>query len=171
MKFYKTYALFLCALFFAGCAGAGRQSATPSEAFQKYIDAYDRKDIATMKQTYSKDTTKMYEDIAQKRQIPVDDVIKGQFEAGLSGEAASKVKVVGEKIEGDAATVEVKSEGVAETEKIPLVKENGEWKLALDKYMEVIQKKMIEDMKRPLSSPANSTPNDSSKSNTNQNKK
>ena len=32
---------------------------------------------------------------------------------------------------------------------MPLVKENGEWKVALDKFMETLMKKLTKDMKEP----------------------
>jgi hypothetical protein len=150
MKNYIVITTALVAIFILGCSTAVKQAAGPSDTLKTYIDAYDRKDIATMKQTYSKGTIKMYEDVAQKQQTSVDEIIKQQIEvASTNGGLTSKVQTVGEKIEGDTAIVEVKSEGTEENEKIPLVKEDGVWKLALDKYIADIQKRMLEDMNKP----------------------
>lgn len=149
MKNYIVITTALVAIFIIGC-GAAKQTTGPSDTLKKYIDAYDRKDIAAMKETYSKGTIKMYEDVAQKQKTSVDEIIKEQIEvASTNGGLTSKVQTVGEKIEGDTAVVEVKSEGTQENEKIPLVKEDGMWKLALDKYIADIQKRMLEDMNKP----------------------
>lgn len=60
-----------------------------------------------------------------------------------------------EKIEGDKATVEVQNMlDKREYEKIPFVKENGEWKVALDVYMEDLKRRITEEMNNPAKKPA-----------------
>ncbi len=41
-----------------------------------------------------------------------------------------------EKITGDTATLEVKNDKTGKWDTLPFVKENGEWKIALDKFLE-----------------------------------
>jgi hypothetical protein len=61
-----------------------------------------------------------------------------------------------EKIEGDTATVEIKNETTGEFDmKIPLVREDGMWKLARDKYVEEVLKKANEAREKIISEMAN----------------
>ena len=155
MKIYKIFAFALAALFIFGCNSAVKQTASPSDVLKKYFEAYDRKDVAAAKQTFSKGTMKMYEDAARKQQISVDEVVKKQFEAGAANNLTKQVETVGEKIEGDTATVEVKSKTAGENENIPLVKEDGEWKVAFDQYMQTLLERMKQDMNKMPTNPAN----------------
>ena len=60
-----------------------------------------------------------------------------------------------EKIEGETATVEVQNMmDKEEYEKIPFVKEGGAWKVALDIYMDDLERRIAEDMKKPAKKPA-----------------
>lgn len=153
MKIYQIMIIALAALWFAGCGGATNapQTASPTDVLKTYVEASDRKDLAAVKQTFSKGTMKMYEDAAQKRKISVDEVIKDQFELASSAELKSKIQSGKETIEGDTATVEAKDNNTGETEKIPFVKEDGVWKIAFDKFMEDLMNKMREEMKIPAS--------------------
>ena len=96
----------------------------------------------------------MYEDAAQKREISVDEVIKDQFELATSAELKSKIQPGKETIEGDTAMVEAKDNQSGETEKIPFVKEDGDWKIAFDKFMQNLMNKMRDEMKTPVPTPA-----------------
>jgi len=160
MKIYQTIIIALVALFFIGCGGAANapQTASPTDVLKIYIDASDRKDFAAIKQTFSKGTIKMYEDAAQKRQISVDEIIKEEFELASSAELKSKLELGKETIEGDTATIEVKDNSTGNLERIPFVKEDGVWKVALDKFMEDLMNKMREEMSMPVSN--NSKPDD-----------
>ncbi len=168
MKIYQTIIIALVALLFIGCSAATEpQIASPIDVLKTYIDASDRKDLAAVKQTFSKGTMKMYEDAAQKRQISVDEVIKDQFELASSAELKSKLESGKETIEGDTATVEVKDNSTGNLERIPFVKEDGVWKVALDKFMEDLINKMREEMNMPASNL--STPGGSNSPNLNSN--
>ncbi len=127
MKIYQSLIIALTTLWFIGCGGAANtpQIASPTDVLKSYIDASDRKDLAAVKQTFSKGTIKMYEDAAQKRQISVDEVVKDQFELASSAELKSKLESGKETIEGDTATVEVKDNSTGNLERIPFVKEDG----------------------------------------------
>ncbi|MBA4123751.1 MAG: DUF4878 domain-containing protein [Acidobacteria bacterium] len=153
MKIYQTIIIALVALWFIGCGGAANapQTASPTDVLKTYIEASDRKDLAAVKQTFSKGTMKMYEDAAQKRQISIDEVIKDQFELASSAELKSKLELGKETIEGDTAMVEVKDNTTGNLERIPFVKEDGVWKVALDKFMEDLMNKMREEMNMPAS--------------------
>jgi len=151
MKIYQTIIIALVALLFTGCDGAAiaPQTASPTDVLKTYIEASDRKDLAAVKQTFSKGTMKMYEDAAQKRQIAVDEVVKTQFELASAAKLESKLESGEETIEGDTATVDVKDNSTGNLERIPLVKEEGVWKIAFDKFMEDLMNKKREAMKMP----------------------
>lgn len=153
MKIYQTIIIALVVLWFIGCGGAANtpQTASPTDVLKTYIEASDRKDLAAVKQTFSKGTMKMYEDAAQKRQISVDEALKEQFEATSATELKSKLEVGKETIEGNTATVEVKDNSTGNLEKIPFVKEDDVWKVALDKFIEDLTNKMREEMNMPAS--------------------
>ena len=155
MKNYIVITTVLLAIFLFACSETPQQQqTTPSATMKKYIDAFDRRDLAAAKQTFSKGTMNMYQDLAQKRGKTAHEIIKAQFDTPLFGELRSQVETVNEKIEGDTAVVEIKSRG-KENEKIPLVREDGEWKLAFNQYMQTVIKKMTEDMNKPPTNPAN----------------
>ncbi len=169
MKIYQTIIIALVVLCFIGCGGAANapRTASPTDVLKTYIEASDRKDLAALKQTFSKGAMKMYEDAAQKRQISVDEALKEQFEATSGAELKSKLEVGKETIEGDTAMVEVKDNSTGNLEKIPFVKEDGVWKVALDKFMEDLINKMREEMSMPASNL--STPDGSNSPNLNSN--
>ena len=52
-----------------------------------------------------------------------------------------------EKISGDTATVEAQNLMTKEFDPIPLVRENGEWKVALDVLVQEMERKATEAMK------------------------
>jgi len=155
MKIYQTILIALVALWFTGCGDAANSpqtaAATPTDVLKTYIEASDRRDLAAVKQTFSKGTMKMYEDTAQKRQVSVDEVIKEQFALDSSDELKSKLQIGKETIAGDTATVEVKDNTTGNLESVPFVKEDGVWKVALDKFMEDLMNKMREQMSMPAS--------------------
>ena len=64
-----------------------------------------------------------------------------------------------EKIEGDTATIELKNATTNNWQTVPFVKEDGNWKLALDKYLADMQKKIAEKMKTPAPVKENSESN------------
>jgi len=172
MKIYRTKIIALVALLFISCGGAATAPpiASPTDVLKTYIEASDRKDLAAVKQTFSKGTIKMYEDAAQKRQISVDEVIKDQFELASSAELKSKIESGKETIEGDTATVEVKDNSTGNLERIPFVKEDGVWKVALDKFMEDLMNKMREEMNMPASNLSKPDGGNSPNLNSNQSK-
>jgi capsular polysaccharide biosynthesis protein len=151
MKTYQLLVIQVLALLFIGCGAATNNvlptSASPTDVLNAYVEASDRKDLAAVKATLSKGTMKMYEDAAQKRQLSADEVMKEQFEATTSTGLKSKIQPGKETITGDTAIVEAKDSQTGGTEQIPLVKEDGAWKLAFDKYLENLMERMREEMK------------------------
>ncbi|HEX8196629.1 MAG TPA: hypothetical protein VF571_10620 [Pyrinomonadaceae bacterium] len=108
-------------LFSAGCANG--DSDTPTNAFRKYAEAASKKDAASMRENASRGSQKL-----------IDETIKNQIGKWSAPETRN------EKIEGENATLEYKNAATGAWDTIYFVRENGRWKLALDKSMEEILK-------------------------------
>jgi hypothetical protein len=59
-----------------------------------------------------------------------------------------------EKIEGEKALVDVQDATTEAYETLPLIKEDGEWKVALDIYMETLRQRLTDEMKKKPQQPA-----------------
>lgn len=145
MKFYKIIILALCALFFVACGSSNTNPAnrTPTQTLQALSEASKKKDIPAIKNLLTKGSWKLFEDSANTQKVSVEELLKR--EGGAPMEDLPEIR--GEKIEGETAFVDVKNIITDENERIPLVKEDGEWKVALDKYVEDLMKRLNEQMK------------------------
>lgn len=149
MKSYTifTAALLLSALFFIGCNGGGKlapQGRTPTETLKALNEASKKKDPAAIKKLLSKGTLVLLDNAAKSANTTSDELLKK--EDGAPFQELPEIR--GEKIEGDTATVTVKNDVTSEDENIPLVKEDGEWKVALDKYLDELKQRFTEEMNK-----------------------
>lgn len=102
---------------------------SPTEVVKGYYEAGKRKDVAGLKKFLSRQSLQLMEDVAKRQGKTLDQLI---------GEAADmdarKPPPVfsNERIRGDAAAVDIEIPGEPALT-IPLVKEEGEWKLAFGK--------------------------------------
>ncbi len=114
-----------------GVTGGGAASGSPTAALRAYYDAAMRKDIATAKKYLSAGTMRMMEEGARKMGKTVDQA----FEEGAQQTPTAAMPEFGnEKVTGDTASVDIKAQGMTIT--MPMVKEGGEWKIAMDKMIE-----------------------------------
>ena len=90
-----------------------------------YIKAIKAKDTTTMKLLLSGETIKMHEREAKANGSTVDDIVKRQT---LFNEKDREVVFRDEKINGERATIEVKTAG-GSWQKVPFVFEEGAWKI------------------------------------------
>lgn len=119
---------------------------TPTEAYKTFAVATINKDVATIKQSISKGSLQFIEASAKQQNKTVEEMFIGGEVENIERKIP---EIRNEKIEGDTATIEVKNEmGIYDT--IPLIKENGEWKVALDELYKSVQRK-FEEMKERLS--------------------
>jgi hypothetical protein len=108
--------------------GAG---ATPTATFTAYYEASKNKDIEAVKKTFSKNTLELFERQAKDRKTTVDEMFKtGMDQKPLTGKVP---EVRNEKINGNDATLEIKDEQSGRWDTLTFVKEDGQWKIALDK--------------------------------------
>jgi hypothetical protein len=118
--------------------GCSRTPSTPLETFKTYTKAIKAKDTAAMKTLLSAATLKMHEQEAKAQGVSVDDIVKRET---LFGESQKSVEYRNEKIDGDKATLQVKTQ-YGSWETVPFVREDGEWKIDKQGYAN----QMIQDM-------------------------
>jgi hypothetical protein len=111
------------------CGAASQPSieaqSSPSRVMDAWYEAAKKKDVAALKKLVSAESLKRLEN----PHVSVDDLLL---------RAAEQVprkppEVRNEKIDGNRATLEVRNEEKGRWDTIHFVKENGAWKLALDK--------------------------------------
>lgn len=117
---------------------------TPTETYRTFIVATFNKDVETIRQTVSKGGNEYLETAAKKQNTTVAELLTGGAVEKVTREIP---EIKNEKIDGNRATIEVKNElGLYNT--IPLVKENGEWKISLDVLAKQGQEKFDEIKER-----------------------
>lgn len=111
-------------------SSATGSAATPTEAFQLYLEAVKRNDGAAVKSLFSQATIKMLEDRAAKRKKTFDEVFNEGFEDAKKDAQTGEFEAGEEKINGDRATLEVKDVKRGRTIPLNFVREGGGWKLS-----------------------------------------
>jgi hypothetical protein len=110
-------------------ASSEMATGSPTATMVAFIEALKKKDTETIKKSLSKESIVKLEEAAKAGKTTIDQII-------TEGEDMSKEKTPemrNEKIDGDSATVEVQDEKTKNWDTIPLVKEDGSWKIAFDK--------------------------------------
>ena len=127
-------------------------AASPTAAYKAFQEANKRKDYAAVKSRFSKASLEMLTQEAKNQNKTLDEFVKDQVDKGTSDE-----EVVNEKIDGDSATVDLKDKNSSIT--LPMVKEDGEWKIAYDRFLKQMQEafdKMSKEGAKPPASNQNS---------------
>jgi hypothetical protein len=110
---------------------------SPTQSLRAYIEAASRRDVPDMKSHLSQGTLSLMEQGARNMNRNLDDMLKE--EASQMPPNAANIIYSNERINGNTATVDMTAQG--QTATMPLVKENGEWKLALDKFIQDMKNK------------------------------
>lgn len=97
---------------------------TLTPVVKAFCDAMTKKDEAALRKVYSQDTLKYYE---QEMKAEKETSLVKYLEADQVSNKLCEVR--NEKIEGDTAVAEIRTEGAPNGFKKVFVKENGEWKL------------------------------------------
>ena len=116
---------------------------TPTATFKAFYEASKKKDVSGMKKTLSKGTLDMFDKLAKEQNKTTDEMLK---DVDKDDKSEKMPETRNEKITGDTATLEVKNEKTNKWDSLPFVKENGEWKIALDKFLEDVMKSLGEKM-------------------------
>ena len=157
---------FVCAFLLLGCNAAKDETKSPTDTIKALNEASKKKDTAAIKNLLSKGTLDLLDQSAKRQQKSVDELLTQ--EDGAPFQELPEVK--NEQIAGETATVEVKNSVTGAFEKIPFTKENGVWKVALDKFMEDAMKRLTEQMKEMpanAATPDGANQNESNKANAN----
>ena len=93
-----------------------------------------------MKSTLSKTSLAMMEASAKQQQLTVDKMIASDLE-NPAAKIDKMPETRNEKITGDNATLELHNEDANRWDTMYFVKENGVWKIALDRTMEEMLRK------------------------------
>ncbi len=126
----------LCAalvMIFAVSACSLLNSSSPTKTFKAFFEASKKKDTVAMKKSLSKGSVDMFDKLAKEQKKSTDEILKGIDKEGKDEKIP---ETRNEKITGDTATLEVKNEKSDKWDSLPFVKEEGEWKIALDKFVE-----------------------------------
>ena len=115
----------------SACSLLNRSS--PTATFKSFYEASKKKDAAGMRKALSKGTLDMFDKLAKAQNKSTDDMLK---EVDKDDKSEKMPETRNEKITGDTATLEVKNDKTSKWDTLPFVKENGEWKIALDKFLE-----------------------------------
>jgi Putative lumazine-binding len=114
----------------AACDKGGGLS--PTATFKAYYEASKNKDVDGVKRTFSKTTLELFEKQAKEQNRTVDEMFKmGMDQKPVTGNLP---EMRNEKIDGDNATLEIKDEKSGRWDTLTFVKEDGQWKIALDKF-------------------------------------
>jgi hypothetical protein len=146
MKIY--YVLILVAAVLGAACNSGQPAAdSPTGALKQYVAASQKGDIAAMKALLSKGSLELIEKSAKLQNSSADDLLRRESTVKIQKPPETR----NERVEGDAATVEVKNETTGEFDMVmPFVREDGAWKLARDKYIETLMKKANDEINRKL---------------------
>ena len=144
MKSYKIIIFVALAAFFTACQAA-QKTMSPTETMKALNEASKTKDIETTKKLVSRSTLVLLEKSAKEQNTTIDELLKKDNGAPFQELPETR----NEKITGDAATVEVKDTATNNWEILPFVKEDGIWKIALDKFLDDIMKRANEEMNKP----------------------
>jgi len=120
-------------------AASACSHSTPTAAFKAFFEASKKKDVAGIKKGLSKGTVEMLDKLAKEQNKSTDDMLKEAYQND-KGETFPETR--NEKISGDTATLEVKNDKNGKWETLPFVKEDGDWKIALDKFLQDMIKSM-----------------------------
>lgn len=144
MRFFRTILILISAFLLSACASGEPKPETPLDALKAYQQAVRKKDPTEMKLLLSKGSLKMADDEAKAQNTTIDEIIKRET---LFTETQKTVRIRNQKIEGERATIEVEN-AFGSWDIVPFNKEDGEWKIAKERYVEEQMKKSDEEMRR-----------------------
>jgi hypothetical protein len=137
----KKFTPVIVAVLLVVAISACKFGSSPTSTFKAFWQAQKNKDVAGMKKTMSKASMAMLEKGAKQQNKTVDQAITEGF--NTPGAKYDKVpESRNENINGNDATLEIQDETSKKWETMYFVKEDGDWKIALDKTVEELLKKV-----------------------------
>ena len=137
----KKFTPVMVAVLLVVAISACKFGSSPTSTFKAFWEAQKNKDVAGMKKTMSKASMAMLEKGAKQQNKTVDQAITEGF--NTPGAKYDKIpESRNEKINNNDATLEIQDETSKKWETMYFVKEDGDWKIALDKTVEELMKKV-----------------------------
>jgi len=117
------------------------RGSSPTSTFKAFFEAQKNKDVPGIKKTLSKGSLEMLEKGAKEQKKTLDASLKEGFD-DPTFKAPNMPETRNEKIDGNTATLEIQNDQTKKWETMYFVKEDGDWKVALDKTVEELLKKI-----------------------------
>ena len=114
---------------------------SPTATFKKFFEASKKKDVPGIRKTLSKGSLEMFDKFAKQQNKTMDEMLK---DVDKDSKTETMPETRNEKIDGETATLEIKNEKTGKWDSLPFVKEEGEWKIAFDKFIE----NMLKDLQK-----------------------
>jgi hypothetical protein len=111
-----------------------RSSPTPTETLKEYVEAAKAKDLAGVRNTVSKKTMKMMEELLVEKGSTLEETVQ-KNEPSIPPIFVDP-EIRNEKIDGEKASLEIRNRFTGAWIEVPFVKEDGRWKLALGEQMD-----------------------------------
>lgn len=124
----------------APSAASAPNNLSPGETVKVYIEAARKKDLNEMEKYLSVGSRQLIENVAKELNTSPDEELSRIVDQVTESQEGSEPEFRNEIVEGDNASVELKNSVTGGWDKIPLVRENNNWKLALDKQVADILK-------------------------------
>jgi len=117
------------------------RGSSPTSTFKAFFEAQKNKDVPGIKKTLSKGSLEMLEKGAKEQKKTLDASLKEGFD-DPTFKAPNMPETRNEKIDDNTATLEIQNDQTKKWETMYFVKEDGDWKVALDKTVEELLKKI-----------------------------
>lgn len=108
------------------------EDTTPTAVFKSLYAALQKKDVENIKSRLSTGTLKKLQELSEKQEQSLDDTLRENL-TDPDYNSPTVPEIRNEKINGETATIEVKTPTTGKWTELPFVKEDGRWKLAYDK--------------------------------------
>src|SRR4051812_30578160 len=122
----------LIALTLSAAACSKSAGSTPTAVAKSFYDASKAKDVQGVKNALSKKSLEMMEAFAKMGNKSLDEALK---DPESNSKQPATFEARNEKITGDTASLEIKDVD-GKWQSMPFVKEDGQWKIAIDKAFE-----------------------------------
>lgn len=115
-------------------AGPVAPTMSPTEVLKALSEASSKKDVEGIKKHFTKKTLELFDQVAKDQGKTVDQILREP-----DGPPFPELPDIGdEKIDGTSATLEIGDPETGRMSELPFVIEDGEWKIAMDVYLEKV---------------------------------
>ena len=123
---------------------AATPTMSPTEVFKAMSEASAKKDVEGIKKHFTKQTLVLFDQVAADQGKTVDEILREP-----NGAPFPVLPEIGlEKIDGQTATLEIGDPQTGSATRLPFVIENGEWKIAMDVYLEQVEDALSGDAEK-----------------------